>query len=263
MNTISNKIFNEVIKEAYKELKIDDTNFSFEPTSEIEEKLEQENIFIAEDRYTKHQKLSDEMKKNRKEYNYLNKVRAGYTKELIDMREMRDSLKLKKADLIHQITELEREGNSLYTIYHGIVGRDYNTKALAFMLEYCADKYAALKIGEEYTVTSVKKGVDKSKVVDLLDKINKLENEKKEIDSQLAKVRKLISDRSFEENRIKEQMIMLDFKYRDLADAFRKGCIRKNIIPTDIYIDAIDFGKTLKDCFGVNGTGIIKGIKIC
>lgn len=243
-------------------MKIDDTNFSFEPTDEIEEKLEQENIFIAEDRYTKHQKLSDEMKKNRKEYDSLNIIRAGYAKELIDLREMRNSLEL-KTGIMHQITELERECNNLCTIYHGVVGMDHNTKALAFMLEYYADKYATLKIGEEYTVTSVKKGVNKSKVVDLLNKINNLRNEEKQINTQLAKVRKLINDRSFEENKIKEQMVALDFKYSDLADAFRKGCIRKNVIPTDIYIDAIDFGKTLKDCFGVNGSGVIKGIKIC
>lgn len=245
----------------------DDMKFTFsnsmeldDPDNELQDLInddmdEEENAYIEE----YHKRLQECKDKVMELRNTISKCRTVMNDSEILLQKINEE----KNSLKENIESIEVKNMDTFVIYKGVKGRDQLTSARSYMIDHFPFKYESLIYGEEYkAVVVLDKSVDKDYVLNELHTIDKLEDKLKCAEDKYKNTYKIWRRASSEKEKL---TITLDHKrdeyYRIKKNNPYKG-ISRCYIRTNIYIDEVDFGKTLKNAFGPNGVGYLNGIKL-
>lgn len=256
----------------------DDENFSFSTAMENEApddwvQKEIESVLIDSDHDPYKNDTTNEDTKLIKYNERLSSIKENIdnlNKEIIDCQKEIDKWEIlikEKEKIIEKnkniLNDIIEDNSKVFKIFKAIKGRDQLTEAREYMINNMMYQYSSLNYGEEYKVIIViDHNVDKefiNKTITFIDDIEKsIKNSKKELIKIKNEWRSMISHRSKLEN----DLYNLRNNYMEEKRKYPYNGISRNYIDTNIYIDYVDFGKTLKEAFGINGSGILHGIKL-
>ena len=256
----------------------DDENFSFSTAMENEApddwvQKEIESVLIDSDNDPYKNNITNEDTKLIEYNERLSSIKENIdnlNKEIINCQKEIDKWEIlikEKEKIIEKneniLNDIIEDNSKVFKIFKAIKGRDQLTEAREYMVNNMMYQYSSLNYGEEYKVIVViDSSIDKeyiNKEITFIDDIEKsIKNDKIELIKIKNEWRSMISHRSKLEN----DLCNLRNNYMEEKRKYPYNGISKNYIDTNIYIDYVDFGKTLKETFGINGTGVLHGIKL-
>ena len=256
----------------------DDEDFSFSTAMENEApddriQKEIETVLIDSDQDPYKNNITDEDTKLIKYNERLSSIKEriiSINKEIIDCQKEIDKFKTiirEKEKIIENnkniLNNTIEDNSKIFKIFKAVKGFDQLTEAMEYMINNMPYEYSSLDIGEEYKVIVViDSSIDKeyiNKEIKFINDIEKsIENDKKEFN----KIEKEFDSLLSYESELEKKLSNLRNSYIKEKRNYPYKGISRNYIDTNIYIDYVDFGKTLKETFGVNGSGILHCTKL-
>lgn len=245
----------------------DDMKFAFSNSMELNDPDDELQYLINDDMDEEENAAMEEYHKRLQECkDKIMKLRDTISKcrtLMNDIEPLLQKINEEKNSLKENIESIEVKNMDTFVIYRGVKGRDQLTSARGYMITHFPIKYESLVFGEEYkAIVVLDKKVDKDYLLNELHAIDELESNLKCAEDKYKKTYEIWRRASSEKRKLTIELNhKRDEYYRIKKDNPYKG-ISRCYIRTNIYIDEVDFDKTLKNAFGPDGVGYINGIKL-